>query len=234
MDKLTDLLTDTKRRTLSDYVSGKSEPRASVLLEISRVTSTNLSWLLSGMADDRNGYIPEDLVMPPSERTSRDLALSAATGIPVADLPMNRKVARRTDDFIRIPQYDIEASAGPGALPDAEQVAGVVSFEASFLRNLGATPDQCSAIWAKGDSMEPTIPDGCLVIVDHSQSAVKNGCIYVLNIGGDLLVKRVRRRLDDTIELVSDNNRYPIETVAADRVAQLRVIGRVVYLCREP
>lgn len=43
------------------------------------------------------------------------------------------------------------------------------------------------------------------------------GWISVVNVCGDLLVKRVRRRLDDTIELASDNPIYSVEAVKSDR-----------------
>lgn len=139
-------------------------------------------------------------------------------------------------DFVRLPIYnEIQASAGPGAtVPATEQADGVVAFARPFLRDLGATPDRCSIIWARGDSMQPTIPDGSILVVDCSQTDVVNGCIYVLNVDDDLLVKRVRRRLDATIEIVSDNSMYPPESLRAEQLRHLRVVGRVVYFCRTP
>lgn len=82
--------------------------------------------------------------------------------------------------------------------------------------------------------MQPSIPDGSLLVVDHSQIDVKNGHIMVVNVGEDLLVKRIRRRLDGLIELISDNPAYPPETISRDALQQLRVVGRVVYFCRTP
>lgn len=138
-------------------------------------------------------------------------------------------------DFIALPFLDIHASAGHGAIvPVHEEARTVISFERTFLRSLGATPDWCKIIGARGDSMTPTIPDGALIVVDHSQTEVVNGWISVVNVGGDLLVKRVRRRLDGTVELVSDNPIYPVETIGSDRIDQLTIIGRVVYFCRAP
>ncbi len=137
--------------------------------------------------------------------------------------------------FISLPFIDVEASAGLGtAFPVHEGVQSVVSFERAFLRSMGARPDHCIIITARGDSMTPTIPDGSLIVIDHSQRDVVNGWISVVKVYGDLLVKRVRRRLDGTIELVSDNPIYPVEAVSADKADQLIVIGRVVYFCRAP
>ena len=138
-------------------------------------------------------------------------------------------------DFIRLPTYpEVRASAGPGAITTSELADGVMSFDPRFLRDQGATPEKCTVIWAHGDSMVPTIPDGSALIVDHSQTEVKNGSIMVIGVGEDLLVKRVRRRLDGLIDLISDNAAYQPETLGPDALQQLRVIGRVVYFCRIP
>ncbi|HAE49476.1 MAG: transcriptional regulator [Tistrella sp.] len=137
-------------------------------------------------------------------------------------------------DLVRLPRYNVEAAAGAGISVTSELVTDVVAFERAFLRDLGAAPDRCSVIWARGDSMVPTIPDGSILVVDHSQIELVHGCIYVVNLGGDLLVKRLRRRLDSTVELVSDNQIYPVEALRPADLEHLRVIGRVVYFCRVP
>ena len=136
--------------------------------------------------------------------------------------------------FIRLPRYTVEASAGPGINPGAELTVDVIAFDRQFLRDRGASPDQCTVIRARGDSMMPTIPDGSLLVVDHSQREISNGYITVISIGDDLLVKRIRRRLDGLVELISDNAAYAPELIATDRLEQLRIVGRVVYFCRVP
>lgn len=138
-------------------------------------------------------------------------------------------------EMVRLPRYDVQASAGPGTTVATEVITDVIAFDRGFLRDLGATPDRCSIIWARGDSMVPTIPDGSILVVDHSQTELTHGCIYVFDLAGDLLVKRLRRRVDGSIDLVSDNvTIYPVETVSPRDLDQLRVIGRVVYFCRVP
>lgn len=82
--------------------------------------------------------------------------------------------------------------------------------------------------------MMPTISDGSALIVDHSQKEIKNGSIMVIGVDDDLLVKRIRRRSDGLIELISDNRTYETETLGPTALQQLRVIGRVVYFCRTP
>lgn len=153
-------------------------------------------------------------------------------------LPQRRDHAVQTspykNELVHLPLFDIEASAGLGVPVGPEVRLGAIAFDPVFLRAQGARPDQCSIIAASGDSMQPAIPDGSLLVVDHSQKEIRNGHIMVVNVGEDLLVKRVRRRLDGLIELISDNPAYAPETLGPDTLAQLRVVGRVVYFCRVP
>ncbi len=137
--------------------------------------------------------------------------------------------------FAFLPFYeDVEAAAGRGAAVISDAAHSVIGFARDLLRESGASPQTCTVIRARGDSMTPTIPDGALLVVDHSQREVANGFITVIGIGEDILVKRVRRRLDGMIDLISDNAAYAPETLGPTALQQLRVIGRVVYFCRTP
>lgn len=183
----------------------------------------------------------EDAVSPSVRRKIRNFATDEPSGGRKPRSPKlqksaeTRELGKVTSDFITIPFLNVEASAGHGAaVAIYEEVRSVISFERAFLRNLGAVPDYCKIIGARGDSMSPTITDGALIVVDHSQRELVNGWISVVNVGGDLLVKRIRRRLDGTVELVSDNAIYPVETIGPDRTDQLNIVGRVVYFCRAP
>jgi phage repressor protein C with HTH and peptisase S24 domain len=84
-----------------------------------------------------------------------------------------------TDEHVvRLPRFDAQASAGRGLVPVGEMPVGEVAFARDFLRNLGANPDSCYLLEARGDSMWPTIPDGALLIADASKTEVDDGRIY--------------------------------------------------------
>lgn len=212
LDHLAPQLTDISRRTLSDWANDKTEPRASSLVEIADITGVSLLWLLNGGT----------ATFPPRV---------AGGNVRIMTSPATRD----QPSMIRLPVYgDVQAAAGRSSIPASEIAEGVMSFDRRFLRDQGAAPEHCSVIWAKGDSMTPTIPDGSALVVDRSQTTISNGCIMVIGVGDDLLVKRVRRRLDGLIELISDNSAYPPETLSPASLHQLRVVGRVVYFCRTP
>lgn len=212
LDHLAPKLTGISRRTLSDWANDKTEPRASSLVEISEITGVSLIWLLNG-------------------GTARFPSKEPGGSVRIVTSPASRD----NSGMIRLPVYsEVRASAGPGAVATSEQADGFLSFEPRFLLDLGANPEWCILIWAHGDSMVPTIPDGAALIVDRSQTEVKNGSIMVISVGDDLLVKRIRRRLDGLIDLISDNPAYAAETLGPAALQQLRVVGRVVYFCRTP
>jgi len=205
--------TGIPRGTLEKYIAETSTPSFFNAVKIASALGVSLD-VLAG-SDSRFGVAP---TMDTPE-------------LPAQIMDFNQP------DFITLPVYnDVHASAGPGTVPASEQADGVVAFARRFLVNQGAKPDHCSVIWARGTSMKPTIPDGALLVVDHSQRSVEHGCIYVFNVSDRLLVKRARWRLDGRLELVSDNTDegYPVETFGADSADQLRVVGRVVYFGRTP
>lgn len=168
--------------------------------------------------------------------------IAAYLGISMNDLAgvdgstFGAEVAAEHGSFAFLPFYEgVEAAAGHGAAVIADASHSVMGFARDLLREAGASPQHCTVIRARGDSMSPTLPEGALLVVDRSQQEiVANGSIMVVGVENDLLVKRIRRRLDGMIELISDNPAYPPETIGRDTIEQLRVVGRVVYFCRVP
>ncbi|MGO4196576.1 XRE family transcriptional regulator [Rhizobium sp. YAF28] len=204
LDKLEAELSGVSRRTLSDYVSGKSEPKASTLVEIGQATGVSIAWL---MGEDSRG-----------DASGRNLP------------------AGMNENIVRLPRFDARASAGRGLVPINEMPVGEVAFARDFLRNLGANPDYCYILEARGDSMWPTIPDGALLIADASKTEVDDGRIYHFNVMDRALVKRARWSLDGKLFLTSDNIAagYPPEEFTADRIDELRVVGRIMFTGHAP
>lgn len=213
---------------LNKWINGTVKVPVEALATLAKAADSDFSWLATGVGVPQHARpIQIRRARPPADYASED-----DTSL-LGQVSLTQSASDVS--FVRLPFYhDVSASAGPGALAMSEQSDSVVAFTSRFLRDLGATPERCSVIRAKGDSMVPTIPDGALLVVDHSQAEISNGCLTVISVGDDLLVKRIRRRLDGLIDLVSDNQVYPPETIGNDRIQQLRIIGRVVYFCRTP
>lgn len=130
---------------------------------------------------------------------------------------------------VAVPRLALGASAGLGSLDEDEQAAGVMAFDARWLRHLGVRPQRVSIIRVDGESMAPTLNDGDDIMVDHDDDAgrLRDG-VYVLRLDGVLMVKRVAmgpRR--GWFSVVSDNPHYP--DWADIDPALVDIVGRVVW-----
>jgi len=132
-----------------------------------------------------------------------------------------------------VPQLDIGASAGGGALPEREDPKPQLAFDAQWLRRLSPDPKQLSMIRVDGDSMLPTLSHGDEILVDRGDSGARlRDGIYVLRMEGTLIVKRLALNpAARRVAVRSDNPAYP-DWPDCD-LAALDIIGRVVWVGRK-
>ncbi|MEE2740588.1 MAG: S24 family peptidase [Pseudomonadota bacterium] len=133
---------------------------------------------------------------------------------------------------VSVPRLALGASAGGGTLDDDERTAGVMAFDARWLRHLGVRPQRVSIIRVDGESMAPTLSDGDDIMVDHDDDAdrLRDG-VYVLRLDGVLMVKRIAMGpLRGRFSVLSDNAHYP--DWADIDPALVDIVGRVVWTGR--
>ena len=133
---------------------------------------------------------------------------------------------------VSVPRLALGASAGGGTLDDDERTAGVMAFDARWLRHLGVRPQRVSIIRVDGESMAPTLSDGDDIMVDHDDDAdrLRDG-VYVLRLDGVLMVKRIAMGpLRGRFSVLSDNAHYPDWTDIDP--ALVDIVGRVVWTGR--
>lgn len=132
-------------------------------------------------------------------------------------------------EFIKIPVYDVQASAGNGCLVSNESILYHLSFRNDFIDRITRAPlHKLAVIRVEGDSMQPTLWHDDLVLVDMTQKHPRADGIYVVLYDETLLVKRVRidpvRRL---ATISSDNPLYPpVENLAPE---DIRIAGTVLW-----
>jgi len=181
------------------------------------------------------GYLRGD-----SYPTLDKLALiSAASGRPIEWLatgaeperpPVGMDAEDIVEEFALVPLYDVAASAGYGSLVEQERIESQIAFRRDWLRREGLKPKDLAAISAIGDSMEPTIRPGALLVIDNSQRTIGNDDVYVLRLDDHLLAKRLQRMINGSVRVMSDNPIYKEEIVPPDMVDKLDVVGRVVWV----
>lgn len=134
------------------------------------------------------------------------------------------------DEFALVTVYDVHASAGHGASVEHEQPISELAFRLDWLKKEGLNAKTLAAITAAGDSMEPTIYDGALLLIDKDQRQVSGDAIYVLRLDGHLYAKRLQRLHDGSVRISSDNQAYADERVDRDHARDLDIIGQVVWV----
>ena len=125
---------------------------------------------------------------------------------------------------------EVAAAAGGGAEVYDETVVGRLWFRNDWLDRHAIDPTQCNVISVRGNSMEPTLPNGCSVLVDRSQRRRQRraGRIFVMRTEDGLVVKRVGRDEEGNWRIESDNEDWEPVPWANDT----EIIGEVRWAAR--
>ena len=133
-------------------------------------------------------------------------------------------------DTVVLSQIDMRYGLG-GAYFDTPVVEAKRQFSRAWLREFTHTAPE-HLFWAlgDGDSMEPTIRSGELILIDRSNDTPRTSDgIWALAWGDIGMVKRLRPLPDGRVEIHSDNPLVPL-SIAAD--GEVHLVGRVVAVMR--
>jgi hypothetical protein len=119
-----------------------------------------------------------------------------------------------------VPLLDQRLSAGPGAeLPEGDEAKALIRVP-GYLAQYG---ENIAALTVDGDSMEPTLHRGDMVVCDSCGWSGEG--IYALRMGGSGFVKRLTKAPGKVV-IISDNHKYPVRE-EPEGSQDLEVIGRV-------
>jgi len=149
----------------------------------------------------------------------------------VPSSPSAAGLSIRTDsDVVEVAEIDLRYGLG-GTYVDGPIETSKRLFSREWLRMFTLTAPE-HLFWAigDGDSMEPTIRSGEVILIDTSQTTPRMGDgIWALAWGEIGMVKRLRPLPDGSIEIQSDN---PAVRPAIAVDGEMHVIGRVVAVVR--
>lgn len=144
------------------------------------------------------------------------------------DLIADQAAVYQSGEFTTIPAYQVFASAGHGATITDEPLAEPMAFRSDWLRREGFDPAKMAVIRAKGDSMEPTINDGDVILIRLKNGEAPRDGLYVLRLSDGLFVKRLQFDLGG-VRIISDNPLYKSRDLSKEELAELDLVGRVVW-----
>lgn len=174
------------------------------LLSVAKILKVNPDWLQTGKGEKHvNTYGDINIPILPSDLT------------------------------FQVPLLNVTASMGAGNdVLDNEVIIDVLRVSKSWVNktlNNVTNIMNLSFIHAIGDSMHSTFNDGDILLVDGGIKTVTADGVYVLEAHDRLFIKRVRRRIDGTYEISSDNP--AVKTVdVLNGEHEVLVRGRVVWV----
>ena len=201
-------------RTLISHVESN---RAGLLVDglarVSRELKVSADYLL-GLTDDPTPY---------AELAEKLGALADEAALAVS--PEIREVPGARP----IPVHRLQSAAGGGAVDLDETIKTFAYFRQEWLSKKGLTSSQCSIINVAGESMEPTLPDGCVILLDRNRTRRLPGHIFVVRTEDGLIVKFAGKDKDGGWQLASDHPSW--KPVPWPDGAE--VIGEVKWMARE-
>lgn len=121
---------------------------------------------------------------------------------------------------------EVRVSAGGGAYENDDEYESL-EVPPYFINMLGGQDNlkNVEAINVVGDSMEPTLNSDNIIFIDKSKKDVARDGIYAFTTNHGLFVKRIQKRVDGKLDVISDNRDYPIQVLEN---SELTIIGKVV------
>jgi phage repressor protein C with HTH and peptisase S24 domain len=190
--------------TMNHYESGKRAPNSELLSQIAKTLGCDPGWLLTGEG----------------QAEKKEVLLNE----PISSSSLN--------DFVLVPRYNIESSAGGGSVIYSEQLVDHLAFKKTWVsKELGTDPKYLLLIHSIGDAMEPTFRSGDLLLVDRKKARMKGDGIYLINFDDGLIVKRLEWMMDGTVVIRGDNTSVSREQkLTYIEMEKLHLLGRVVWV----
>ncbi len=130
-----------------------------------------------------------------------------------------------------IDEVDLALGMGATYLDGTAEVKGRAPFRMEWLRGLYDGPvSALKVVQGRGDSMEPTIRDGDIVLLDTSSRRLDDQDMIWAVSYGDLGMIRRLRRLPSGALLMSPDNPVVRPTEAHD--GECHIMGRVIFIGR--
>ena len=163
----------------------------------------------------------------PVQDLEDDSALADPTSAKVIEFPDVRDPESVSYRFRMLPKREVKGAAGNGTYVEGELVIGYLAFREDWLLKRGINYKKADIIEVLGKSMEPTLQDGSMILIDHQRTRRLADRVFAVRSDDLLLIKRLVHDNHDWL-LVSDNEAYPPVPWPREAV----VIGQVMWTGR--
>lgn len=186
--------------------------RSAVAPALARALGVTLEQLMS---EDMDALVPAPIPEP-----------SSAAPVVMAPTPAPGELV------VRVPLLANAGSMGVGTDVQHDDIlVGQIDLSEQWVaqRIKPSSPSALRFVHAYGDSMSPTFEDGDVLLVDTGMRDPRHiDGVYVMAANDRMYIKRVRQRMDGSVEISSDN--ATVKTVDVLNGGQsIDVLGRVVW-----
>ncbi|MBI9112544.1 helix-turn-helix transcriptional regulator [Maridesulfovibrio ferrireducens] len=176
----------------------------------------------------KKGAVPPRWILDLSVRYNIDSTwLESGLGLPHSE----ESAEAFAEDFTRVPKVAARLSAGGGSFETGGEIEGYYAFHKNWISSKG-NPANMVLMEVYGNSMEPELKAGDIVLLDQSKQSILAGGIYAIGVEDTVMVKRVEKRPGQVV-LHSDNTDYSPIFLGGDELENVRVLGQVVWASRE-
>lgn len=168
----------------------------------------------------------------------REIGQSLTLGSPLPNYSP-AEISIKGEEFAHIPIHQAMLSAGGGAHNGQEAVIDQLAFRKDWLVRMGLAVSKAGLARVQGDSMQPTLWPGDMVLIDTRISEPKirkkdkndqrRAPVYALIDDDEARVKRIERPSEDVLMLISDNPDYSPEFRQGSDLNSIQIIGKVVW-----
>lgn len=132
-------------------------------------------------------------------------------------------------DLVPLAEVDMSYGMG-GAFTEDAPVVTIHQFPREWVATISPAPSSSLFIArGRGTSMEPTMRDGDMLVIDRSMRQIRDqDDLWAITIGDIGMVKRLRVR-GEKVTLLSDNPLVPEDFAHPD---EINVVGKVVFVGR--
>lgn len=225
-------------RTTLQSIIRRDRIRHDTAERIARFAQLELDWIERGKGVMTKGppplpidedYLEEgefDLIDDYSDRLDAGIESTEET----EELRLPRLPEPDPREFMFVPKTTGRVSAGGGLDFSFSEIPKTkLAFRRRWLEKVASDPERVLIMTVEGDSMEPVLFDGDLVMIDLGRRRLKTGTVFAISMGGAMVLKFVDLLPSRGMRLISKNPSYPPLEVKIDDV---RVLGQVIWSAR--
>lgn len=207
------------------------------LKQASEDTGRSLDWLALGREPTRVPTQSETSDIPHEVASNLKDKISERDGHYLDEASSLRALGRMlykgpqgAMEYCFVPRYRARSTVGPSAINDDVGVPGEIAFEAEWMRRtLGRNSQGFCLIDVVGSNMEPTFFDGDILVVDRFKRDPEAGGLFAIRRGSNVVVRRVQRLQNGSLQLISDNTAFHPELVSPEAAATFEIVGKIVW-----